>query len=51
MKIEHRETLWKKRQFKTVEKGKGWKIQRPVEIKPLEELLEEYFKKKRYKWQ
>lgn len=48
--IEPREVFWKEKHYKTIEKGKGWEIKRPVEIKPLEELLDGLFKKKK-KWE
>ena len=51
MKIERREVLWKEKHYQTVEQGKGWKIERPTEIKPLEDLLDTFFKKRRYKWE
>lgn len=44
--IEPRETFWKDRNYQTIEKGKGWEIQRPTEIKPLEKLLSGFLKKK-----
>lgn len=51
MRIEKRESFWKEKTYKTVEKGNGWKIERPTEIKPLEDLLDGFFKKRRYKWE
>lgn len=45
--IEPREKLWKEKNYRTVEKGKGWEIQRPTEVKPLEDLLVNFFKKRR----
>jgi len=48
--IEKRQTFWKDKTYQTVEKGNGWKIERPVEIKPLDDLLNEFFKK-RSKWE
>lgn len=51
MRIEKREHYWKEKVYKTVEKGNGWKIERPTEIKPLEDLLDTFFKKRRYKWE
>ena len=44
--ISKRETFWKEKHYQTVEKGNGWKIERPVEIKPLEDLLDGFFKKR-----
>ena len=49
MRITKRQEFWKKKTYKTVEKGKGWKIMRPVNV-DLEDLLKEFFKKKE-KWQ
>lgn len=51
MTIEHRETFWKEKHYQTVEKGNGWRIERPTEIKPLDDLLTDFFKKRRYKWE
>ena len=48
--IEKRQTFWKEKQYHTVEKGKGWEIQRPVEIKPLEDLLDDFFRRRK-KWE
>lgn len=50
IKIEQRQTYWKEKAYHTVEKGKGWKIERPTEIRPLEDLLDGFFKKRR-KWE
>ncbi|MBO7733869.1 MAG: hypothetical protein J6S67_15000 [Methanobrevibacter sp.] len=50
MKIERRQAYWKEKTYRTVEKGEGWKIERPTEIKPLEDLLDGFFKK-RSKWE
>lgn len=48
--IEQRENFWKDKTYQTVEQGKGWKIERPVEIKPLEDLLDGFFRRKK-KWE
>ena len=48
--IEPREVLWKEKNYRTIEKGTGWEIQRPTEIKPLDDLLDGFFKKK-HKWE
>ena len=50
IKIEQRQTYWKEKAYHTVEKGKGWKIERPTEIKPLEDLLDGFFRRKK-KWE
>ena len=47
--IESREEFWKKKTYKTVEKGKGWKIERPYKF-DLEASLEKLFKRKE-KWE
>ena len=31
VRIEPRKNLWPKRKHKTVQSGKGWKIERPIE--------------------
>ena len=31
VRIEPRKNLWTKRKHKTVQSGKGWKIERPIE--------------------
>lgn len=48
--IEKRQSFWKEKQYQTVERGKGWEIQRPVEIKPLDDLLNVFFRR-RQKWE
>lgn len=50
MRIETRLTLWKPRHFVVVEKGKNFEIVRPTEVKPLEEQLEQLFRRKK-KWE
>ena len=50
MRIETRPTLWKQRHFVVVEKGKNFEIVRPAEVKPLEEQLEQLFRRKK-KWE
>ena len=55
MHICHRQTFWKEKKYKTVEKGKNWTIERIVEdpqrlpAPDLEKLLNKFFKKKE-KW-
>lgn len=51
IKIEKRAEFWKERNYIVAESGNGWKIMRPSEIKPLEEQLDKFFKRKRYKWE
>ena len=48
--IEPREVLWKEKNYRTIEKGTGWEIQRPAEIKPLEYLLDNFLRRKK-KWE
>lgn len=50
MRIETRPTLWKQRHFVVVEKGKNFEIVRPTEVKPLEEQLDNFFRRKK-KWE
>jgi len=55
-KIEPREKLWKEKQYKVVESGPGWKIERlidkPVSVHTdLNEMLRKALRKKRYKWE
>lgn len=50
MKIERRQAYWKEKTYRTVENGEGWKIERPTEIKPLEDLLGGFFRRKK-KWE
>lgn len=49
-KIEPRKPLWKPRHLAVVEKGKGFEILRPTEVKPLEEQLDLFFRRKK-KWE
>ena len=49
-KIEPRKSLWKPRRLAVVEKGKGFEILRPIEVKPLEEQLDSFFRRKK-KWE
>ena len=51
MRIEKRESFWKPKYYTTVEKGNGYEITRPSDIKPLEEQLDKFFKKRRHKWE
>lgn len=46
LKIEKRENLWNEKIYHTVEQGNGWKIERPTEIKPLDDLLDNFFKRR-----
>lgn len=47
--IKTREEFWKKKTYKTVEKGKGWTIERPYNF-DLEKGIEKLFKRKE-KWE
>ena len=47
--IKPRKELWEKKTYKTVESGKGWKIERPYKF-DLEKSLERLFKRKE-KWE
>ena len=47
--IKTREEFWKKKTYKTVEKGKGWEIERPYKFN-LEKELEKLLRRKE-KWQ
>lgn len=47
MRIEPRKSLWKKKRLVVVEKGENFEILRPTEIKPLEEQLEQLFRRKK----
>ena len=52
MRIEKRQTFWKKRNYYTAESGPGWQIKRPGEPVPdLNMLLAKALRKKRYKWE
>lgn len=49
VKIESRKEFWKKKFYKTVETGKGWKIERPFEFdlnKGIKDLL-----RRKEKWE
>lgn len=52
LKIEKRTEFWKKKHYRIIESGKGWKIERPYvkESPDLEVLLNDFFKKKK-KWE
>ena len=47
--IKTREEFWKKKTYKTIEKGKGWEIERPYNF-DLEKGIEKLFKRKE-KWE
>ena len=67
MHICRRQTFWKEKKYKTVEKGKNWTIERIVEsgsgwginrsgseqknVSDLNEMLRKALRKKRYKWE
>ena len=50
MRIEPRKSLWKKKRLVVVEKGENFEILRPMEVKPLEEQLEQLFRRRK-KWE
>lgn len=50
MEIKKRESFWKEKHYQTIEQGNGWKIERPIEVKPLEDLLDNFFKRRK-KWE
>jgi len=52
MEIQKRETFWKKRTYRVVASGQGWKIERPAaDVPDLNVLLAKALRKKRYKWE
>lgn len=54
MTIEPRKKLWIKKEYKVVQKGKGWTIESFVEkgpgVQDLDAMLDEFFKKRK-KWE
>lgn len=67
MQICRRQTFWKEKKYKTVEKGKNWTIERIVEsgsgqeierpgleqknVPDLNEMLKRALKRRKYKWE
>lgn len=55
MRIEKRQTFWKKKEYKVVDSGEGWTIERltikPTNAPDLNEMLRKALRKKRYKWE
>jgi len=55
MQICRRQTFWKEKKYKTVEKGKNWTIERPgleqKNVPDLNEILKRALKKRKYKWE
>lgn len=50
MRIEPRKSLWKKKRLVVVEKGENFEIVRPMEVKPLEQQLDLFFRRRK-KWE
>ena len=49
-RIVKRETLWKEKHYIPAEKGKGWVILKPIEVKPIDDLLKNFLRRKQ-KWE